>query len=78
MNADQKPTLFYHWPLYIPDHGYAQTLQCLWIADSDDGGKRKHGVFRIDVSGFFGGLFDGFHFCLATSMVQRTDDDRLS
>jgi hypothetical protein len=78
VNGDQKAILFYHWPLYLPDHGNSQTLQCLWVMDPDDGGERKHGIVRIDGSGFFSSLFNGFHFFLASGVVEWTDDDRLS
>lgn len=57
----------------VPDYGHAQIAKGVGVRRSYYRREREHGVVGIDVDGFSGGLFNGFHFLLASCVVERTD-----
>jgi hypothetical protein len=68
---------FDQWLLHFANHGDAQTAESIDLIRTNDGGKWQHRVLGIDVCCIFCSLLDGFHFGLATCVVEWADDDRL-
>ena len=60
------------------DNPNAQCSQTCWVVRLDDFDWWQQRIIRADVCRIFGGLFDGFHFLLAPSVVEWTYDDGLS
>ena len=53
-------------------------MQCVVVVYSGYRWCWQHGVIRSDVDGLLCGLLDGFHFLLASRVVERADDDGLA
>ena len=60
------------------NHTNSECSQACWIVRLDNLDRWQQRVIRADVRRVFGGLFDGFHFLFATSVVERTDNYGLS
>lgn len=60
------------------DYANSERSQTSWIVGFDDFDGWQQRVVRTDMRCIFGGLFNSFHFLLATSVIEWTYNDRLS
>jgi len=63
---------------YTTNNANPQCPQAFWVVGPDHLDRWQQGIVCANVRRIFGGLFNGFHFFLARSVVEGTHDNGLS